>query len=95
MKIKRLFALKIKRLFALELIEDGYHIPRWYLPLYRDFDTRSTVCYLVWFWPFAAVWLITRGALRHVALDMYDMIYELDIIYRNRNKKKGVIPWLK
>jgi len=87
---------RFKRLFALELIEDGGCYPRWYLPLYRDYDLRATVCYPIWFWPFAAFWHITRGVFLHVVHDMYYTIRELKLMERNREKRKEVKdPWLK
>jgi len=86
---------RIKRWFTLELIEEGWCYPRWYLPLYRDYDRRATVCYPIWCWLPAAIWFITWGVLKHVAYDMYCLIQELDLMQRNRKRKGSLKEWPK
>ncbi len=47
---------RVKRIFTRRYLEEGGYIPKYYGIAYRDFDTDSTVCYVIplnliaWFW---------------------------------------------
>lgn len=80
--------MELKKFFGLEMIEEGWCLPRWYLPLYRDYDRHATVCYPIWCWLPVAIWYIAWGAFKHVAYDMHCLIQELNLMQRNRTKRR-------